>query len=180
VAPTDDLVRGYAQAMFAVAQAEDELEQVEGQLYAFASLLEREDRVRDALNDPALPVENKRGLIRDTLGERANPIALNLLAFLVEQGRARDIDRVIASMSEVAADSRRHALAEVRSAVPLDDRQRERLARALSDATGHEVEVRVTVDPSLLGGIVARVGDTIFDGSVRSRLDEAKQQMAGA
>jgi len=180
VAPTDDLVRGYAQAMFAVAQAEDELEQVEGQLYAFASLLEREDRLRDALNDPGLPIENKRGLIHDTLGERANPVALNLLGLLVEQGRGRDIDRVISALSEVAADSRSHALAEVRSAVPLDDGQRERLTRALSDATGREVEVRVTVDPSVLGGIVARVGDTIFDGSVRSRLDEAKQQMAGA
>lgn len=180
MAATDDLVRGYAQAMFAIAQAEGELEQVEGQLYAFATLLERDDRVRDALHDPGLPPENKRGLIRDALGERANSVALNLLGFLVDQGRARDIDRVIAAISEVAAGSRRHALAEVRSAVPLDDAQRERLARALSDATGHEVEVRVTVDPNVLGGIVARVGDAIFDGSVRSRLDEAKQQMARA
>jgi F-type H+-transporting ATPase subunit delta len=180
VAGSDDLVRGYAQALFAVARAEGELEQVETQLYAFAKLVGRDHRVRDALLDPALPADNKRGLIRDTLGERANPIAVNLLAFLVEQGRARELDRVIEAMAQVSAESRRHALAEVRSAVPLDDAQRERLARALSQATGHEVEVRVTVDPSLLGGIVARIGDTIIDGSVRSRLDEAKQQLAGA
>ena len=175
-----DLLRGYAEALFAVARAEGELEQVETQLYAFAKLLERNDRVRDALNDPQLPPENKRGLIRDMLGERANPIAVNLLGFLVEQGRGRDIDRVVQAMSEVAADSRRHALAEVRAAVPLDQGQRERLARALSAATGREVEVRVTVDPTVVGGVVARVGDTIFDGSVKSRLDEAKQQLAGA
>jgi len=180
VAGSDDLVRGYAEALFAVARAEGELEQVETQLYAFAKLLERNDRVRDALNDPQLPPENKRGLIRDMLGERANPIAVNLLGFLVEQGRGRDIDRVVQAMSEVAADSRRHALAEVRAAVPLDQGQRERLARALSAATGREVEVRVTVDPTVVGGVVARVGDTIFDGSVKSRLDEAKQQLAGA
>jgi F-type H+-transporting ATPase subunit delta len=180
VTDTDDLVRGYAEALFAVASAEGELEQVETQLYAFAKLLEREDRVRDALVDPQLPAENKRGLIRDTLGERANPIAVNLLGLLVEQGRAREIDRVVSAMSEVAADSRRHVLAEVRTAVPLDEAQRSRLAAALSEATGREVEVRVIVDPTVIGGLVARVGDTIIDGSVRSRLDEAKQQMAGA
>jgi len=104
VAGTDDLVRGYAEALFAVARAEGELEQVEGQLYAFAKLLETDDRVRDALIDPQLPVENKRGLIRDTLGERANPIVVNLLGFLVEQGRAREIDRVVGEMSAVAAE----------------------------------------------------------------------------
>lgn len=180
MAGSDDLVRGYAEALFAVARAEGELEQVETQLYAFAKLLERNDRVRDAFNDPQLPAENKRGMIRDMLGERANPIAVNLLGFLVEQGRGRDIERVVEAMSEVAADSRRHALAEVRVAVPLDQGQRDRLARALSAATGREVEVRVTVDPTVVGGVVARVGDTIFDGSLRSRLDEAKQQLAGA
>jgi F-type H+-transporting ATPase subunit delta len=179
VADNDELVRGYAQALFAVAEAEGELESVESQLYAFAKLLEQQDRLRDALNDPQLPLENKRGLIRDTLGERANPIAVNLLGLLIEQGRARDIDRVVNAMSEVAAKSRRHVLAEVRSAVPLDEAQRTRLGQALSQATGREVEVRVVVDPTVIGGLVARVGDEIFDGSLRSRLDDAKQQLAG-
>jgi F-type H+-transporting ATPase subunit delta len=82
-------------------------------------------------------------------------------------------------MSEVAAERRHHVLAEVRSAVPLDGAQRERLAQGLSRATGREVEVRVVVDPTVVGGIVARVGDEIFDGSLRSRLDDAKQQLAG-
>ena len=176
---TDELVRGYAQALFSVASAEDELEQVEAQLFSFAKLLERDDRVRDALADPQLPSENKRGLIRDALGERANPITVNLLGFLVEQGRSREIDRVVSAMAEVGAESRRHGLAEVRSAVPLDEDRRARLARALSDATGREIEVRVVVDPGVVGGIVARIGDEVFDGSVRSRLEDAKRQLAG-
>jgi len=163
--------------MFRVAEAEGELEAVEGQLYAFAKLLERETRVREALHDPALPAENKRGLIRDAIGERANPIALNLLGLLVEQGRARDIPRIVGQLALVAAERRAHALAEVRSAVPLDEEQRRRLAEALSKATGRQVEVKVVVDPSVVGGLVARVGDEIFDGSVRSRLDEAKQHL---
>jgi F-type H+-transporting ATPase subunit delta len=65
----------------------------------------------------------------------------------------------------------------VRAAVPLDDRVRERLAKALSDATGKQVEVKVIVDPNVLGGVVARIGDTVIDGSVRHRLDQLKERM---
>jgi F-type H+-transporting ATPase subunit delta len=174
-----ELSQGYAEALFAVAEAEGELDVVEEQLYAFAKLLEREGQVREALIDPSLPAENKRGLIRDTLGERANPIAVNMLGFLVEQGRGREIGRIVEALTEVAADRRRHALAEVRSAVPLDDRQRRRLAEALSKATGRQVEVKAVVDPSLIGGLVARIGDEVIDGSVRGRLEDAKQHLGG-
>ena len=177
MADKDALVRGYAEALFRIAEAEGELELVEGQLYAFAKLLEQQTRVREALIDPKLPAENKRGLIRDALGERANPNTVNLLGFLVEQGHARELARIVESLAEVSAEGRRGALAEVRSAVPLDERQRARLAEALSKATGRQVEVRVVVDPSVLGGVIARVGDEIFDGSVKSRLDEAKQHL---
>ncbi len=65
----------------------------------------------------------------------------------------------------------------MRSAVPLNDDQRKRLAEALGNATGKQVEVKVVVDPSVLGGIVAQVGDTVIDGSVRSRLDQLKQAL---
>jgi F-type H+-transporting ATPase subunit delta len=179
VAGRETVVRGYAEALFQVAEAEGELDAVEGQLYAFAKMLEKQTRVRDALTDPALPEENKRALIRDILGERANPIAVNLLAFLVEQGRGRELGTIVETLAEVAAERRQSAFAEVRSAVPLGATQRRRLAKALSEATGRKVELKVVVDPSVIGGVVARVGDEVFDGSVRSRLDEAKQHLVG-
>jgi len=176
----DDRIRGYAEAFYAVARAEGELDDVEAQLFAFATLIERDDRVRDALIDPALPAENKRGLIRDALGERANPVAVDLLGLLVDLGHGRDVDRVVETMAEVSAEGRSHALAEVRSAVPLDDERKRRLEEALSRATGRQVEVRVVIDPTVIGGLVARIGDEIFDGSVKSRLDDAKQQLVGS
>ena len=83
MADKDAIVRSYAEALFRVADAEGELDAVERRLFAFAELLERETRVRDALLDPSLPIENKRQLIADTLRERANPLAVNLLGFLV-------------------------------------------------------------------------------------------------
>jgi F0F1-type ATP synthase delta subunit len=89
VAGKDELIRSYAEALFRVADAEGELDAVERHLLAFARLLETEARVREALTDPALPIENKRALIEETLGERANPVAVRILVFLVELGRAR-------------------------------------------------------------------------------------------
>ena len=175
----DALVRSYAEALFRLAEAEGELDAVERQLFAFAALLERETRVRDALTDPSLPPENKKKLIADTLGERANPLALNLLGFVIELGRAREVGRIVEALAEVVAATRERAVAEVRTAMPLDEARATRLTAALSKAAGRPLEIRVIVDPDVLGGVVARVGDEIFDGSVRSRLVEAREQLTG-
>jgi F-type H+-transporting ATPase subunit delta len=179
VADKDALVRSYAEALFRMADAEGELDAVERRLFAFAELLERETRVRDALLDPSLPIENKRQLIADTLRERANPLAVNLLGFLVEQGRAREIGRIVEALAEAIAATRERAVAQVRSAVPLGEARAKKLAEALTKATGRPIEIRVIVDPSVLGGVVARVGDEVFDGSVRSRLIGAREQLTG-
>ena len=78
---------------------------------------------------------------------------------------------------ELAAAFRQHEVAEVRSAVPLDDEQQRRLADALSQATGKQVEVKVVVDEKVLGGLVATIGDTVIDGTVRHRLAELKERI---
>jgi F-type H+-transporting ATPase subunit delta len=179
VADKDELVRGYAEALFRVAAAEGELDAVERQLFGFSRLLETEPRVRDALTDPSLPVENKQALIADTLSDRANPHAVNMLRFLVEQGRARELGRIVDELAEVAAETRESTVAEVRSAVPLDATRVKKLTEALSRASGRTIEVRVVVDPGVVGGLVAKVGDEIFDGTVRSRLIDAREHLAG-
>jgi F-type H+-transporting ATPase subunit delta len=179
MAERDALVRGYAEALFAVAEAEGELAPVEDELYAFAKALESETKLREALTDPALPAENKKALVRDLLGERANPHTVNALGFLIDQGRTREIGRIAEDLVAVAAERRAHAVAEVRSAVPLDEAQRDRLAAALSRATGRQVEIQVVVDPTVVGGVVAKVGDEVFDGSIRTRLDEARDRLTG-
>ena len=76
-----------------------------------------------------------------------------------------------------AAAERKHEVAEVRSAVPLTKEQQDKLAKALSKSTGKQVEVKVVVDESVLGGLVARIGDTVIDGTVRHRLDQLREQM---
>lgn len=179
VAEKDALVGGYARALFEVAEAEGELPAVEDELFAFAKALQIRTELREALTDPGLPPENKKGVIRDLLGARANPHTVNILGFLVDQGRTRELGRIIEELVEVAAERRRHQLAEVRSAVPLDETRRKKLAAALSKATGRAIEVKVIVDPRVIGGIVAKVGDEVFDGTVRGRLLDARERLAG-
>lgn len=178
MAERETLIRGYAQALFAVAEAEGQLEQVEDELYRFGEAVEKQPKLREALTDPALPGERKKAAIEELLGTNSSPHTTGLLAFLVEQGRAKDLPRILQAMAELAAERRRKALAEVRTAVPLDAKRRDQLAKALSKATGKDIELKVLVDPTVIGGVVARVGDQVFDGSVRRKFELARQQLA--
>jgi F-type H+-transporting ATPase subunit delta len=173
----DRLIRGYADAMFAVAEAEGVLPAVEEELYGFARALEQNTELREALTDAALPAENKKALVGDLLGERVNPMTVTLLGFAIDAGQARALPKIVDALAERAAAERRHRVAEVRTAVPLSDEQRNRLAAALGEATNSQVDVKVVIDPSVVGGVVARVGDEVFDGSIRSRLVAAKQRL---
>jgi F-type H+-transporting ATPase subunit delta len=171
-------IRGYAQALFVVAEAEGVLDAVEDELFRFARALERETRLREVLTDPALPPERKKAVLTDVLGERVNPHTVNLLGFIVEQGRAKEVPAIADELAAVAAERRQAAVAEVRTAVPLDQEHRERLAEALQKATGKRIELKVVVDPAVIGGVVARVGDQVIDGSIRRRLELARERLS--
>src|ERR671918_183325 len=161
----NEAIRGYAQALFSVAEAEEVLDEVEDELFRFARTLERETDLRAALTDLHLPAERKRAVLEEVLGDRANPHTINLLAFVVESGRARELEAIVDELAQLAAERRESVVAEVRSALPLDATRRNRLARALEQATGKKIEMKVVVDPSIVGGVVARGGGQGIDGS---------------
>jgi F-type H+-transporting ATPase subunit delta len=167
-----DKAAAYATALVAVAEAEGDLAKVEDELFAFAKAAEQNPALREALTDEALPVDNRQALVRDILGPRANKTTVTLISFVIES--ARDLSKIADAVVQLAASSREHAVAEIRSAVPLTDKQRERLEKALSRATGRTIEAKVVIDPTVIGGVIARVDDLVFDGSVSSRLADAK------
>ncbi len=169
-----DRIDGYAAALFELAQAEGELSKVEREFYAIARSFTDSPELRDSLVDPKIPLERKRGIIDDLVGGRASGVTVNLLNLVVGQGRASDIPAIAERLAGRAAASAGKQVAEVRSAIELDDATVKRLAAALARATGHEVEVRTVIDPSVLGGIVARVGDTVIDGTVKRRLESLR------
>ncbi|MFP5375363.1 MAG: ATP synthase F1 subunit delta [Acidimicrobiia bacterium] len=166
----------YAAALFEVAKAEDALDTVEDELFRVARTFEANEELRSTLTDPAVPVERRLAIVDDLLGGAgASPLTSALVAFVVAAGRGRELPGIIDKLVERAAAERSEVVAEVRTAVPLDDRAKERLGAALSSATGKTVSVQAVVDPGVMGGVVARIGDTVFDGSVRHRLDQLKE-----
>jgi F-type H+-transporting ATPase subunit delta len=166
----------YASALFEVARAEGNLERVEAELYEIARTIERNDDLRSRLTDEAIPVDLRQGIVEDLLGSaNAQPVTKALVSFVVGAGRGRDLPTIIDRMVQRSAEERSEEVAQVRSAIPLDEDQIARLSRALSERTGKQVSVRVSVDPSILGGIVTQMGDTVIDGSIRYRLDQLKE-----
>jgi F-type H+-transporting ATPase subunit delta len=170
-----DRTDAYAAALLQVARAEGSLENVEDELFRVARTLEANDELRSTLTDPAIPVERRQAIVEDLLAGKASPITTALVSFVVGAGRGRDLPVIIDKLVADAAEERHEAVAEVRTAIPLTDDQQTRLAEALGRATGKRVSVKVVVDPSVLGGVVARVGDTVIDGTVRHRLEQLRE-----
>jgi len=171
---TDERSTAYATALFGVARSEGNLAEVEDELFRFARLLEGNDELRTTLTDPGLEVSRRQQIVEDLLGGKANPVTTSLVSMVVGTGRSRDLTSIIDELVQLSASEGNKELAEVRSAVALTDDQKTRLAAALGQATGKQVELKVIIDPSVLGGLVAQVGDTVIDGSVKTRLAQLK------
>jgi F-type H+-transporting ATPase subunit delta len=169
-----------AMAAFTGADKAGELDQVEGELFFLGTVVEQQSQVRSALTNPGLPVENKRALVADLLDGRVGRRTAALADLLVELHEGHDLDTVAKQWAEAAAARRNRVVAEVRSAVELDDQRRVRLAEALTRVLGKPVVLQVTIDEAILGSVVVRVGDELFDGSIRSRLEQAREALGVA
>jgi F-type H+-transporting ATPase subunit delta len=176
---SDDLIHGYAEALFRVVLAEGELDRVEDELFRFGKILESNHELKQALSDQTMERPRRAAILEDLIGDKVSPHTLGLLTFIVAQGRGRQLPQILDELSSIAAEARNSVVAEVRSAVPLDDKQRKELSGALSKATGKNVEVKVLVDPSVIGGVVAKIGDTVIDGTIKHRLEQLKEQVRG-
>ena len=173
-----DRVEAYSQAFLEIARAENQGGAIEDDLFRFARALEANDDLRMALADRTVPAERRIAVVEELMGGVALPVSVGLVSMVVGADRAGELpaDRrpIPGAVGRRATSTRSPRCA---AAVPLDERLRDRLAKALSHATGKEVEVKVVVDPNVLGGVVARIGDTVIDGSVRRRLDQLKERI---
>jgi F-type H+-transporting ATPase subunit delta len=172
-----DRIDAWAAALLEIAQAEDNVAEVEDELFRFSRIVEGNDDLRMALSNPGQPAERRAAIVDELLENRSLQMTRAIAAFVVGAGRGHDLPAIVTRFVELAAQSREHEVAEVRSAVALDDAQVQRLAQALSRATNKNIEVRVVVEPDLMGGIVATIGDTVIDGTVRHRLEQLKETL---
>jgi F-type H+-transporting ATPase subunit delta len=174
---SDQRIDGYARALFEIARAEGTIDEVEDELFRFARSYESSDTLRKALTDEMIPAGKRQAIVEDLLGGKATATTTQLVSMVVGSGRGRDLPAIIDKLVERASNSKQLEVAEVRCAVALTDDQQDRLRAALANATGKAVNLKVIVDPSVLGGIVATVGDSVIDGSVRSRVDQLKSRL---
>ncbi len=168
-------IDGYAAAVLAVADAEGDQSGLSDQLFQVTQAIEGSDELRDALTNPQIPFDRKKGLVDDVLGGRVSPVVVNIITMLVGNGRGADLTAIARRALDLAATKQQAVVAEVRSAIELDQATVDKLAAKLSAATGMKVQPQVIVDPKVVGGVVAKVGDTVFDGSVASRLQELRE-----
>lgn len=170
-------IDGYAAAILEVAKAEGELARVGDEMFRIARAFESSNELRDALTDPRLSVDRKKAIVDDLLGGKTSSLSVNLVNFVVGVGMSSDLPAIADKLAERAAAERNKVIAEVRTAIELDADTVERLGASLSRATGKDVEVKTVIDPSVVGGVVARVGDTVIDGSLSHRMQELRETL---
>jgi F-type H+-transporting ATPase subunit delta len=172
-----DRVKGYAAGFFEIARAEGQLERVQKELLQVAAAFRSSDELRDSLSNPQLPSDRKKAIVDGLLESRASELTVAFVNFVVGLGRASSLPVIVDELAETAAAAVSREVAEIRTAVDLDTATVERLVAALARKTGKKLEPKVIVDPSVVGGIVARVGDTVIDGSVQKRLTGLREAL---
>jgi len=171
--------RRYAKALFQLATEAGQVAQVRGDLDALAALLVASPELAGVLLQPLRPVAERRRVL-EAVAERMGAGALlrHFYQVLIAHRRLVDIEAIRAEFSRLADEQAGLRRAQVRTARPLTDSQLERLRRALAARIGQDVELEVEVDPELLGGLVAQVGDLLLDGSVRTQLRQLRSSLA--
>ena len=169
----------YARALLDVAVKEQvDLERVENELSQFADLFTQYPPLEKVLLNPAVPVPRKRAAVNDLLARAAfTPIVAKLLALLADRDRLVLVRDLLAAYRDRLLDHRRVVRAEVTTASPLDAPRAQAIQKGLATLTGRTVMLATKVDPSILGGLVARIGSTVYDGSVTRQLEKMRERL---
>ena len=168
--------RRYAEAVFDLASQAGSQDAWARDLDRLAELL-AVPLAAKALTSPAVPLERKLALV-DAEVPGLQPQARSLVRLLLHRERLEMVPEIAAAYREVLNRARGIATAQVTTAMPLDEAARAEVAARLARYTGQRVEIQATVDPSIMGGVIARIGDTLIDGSVRGRLEGLRRRLA--
>ena len=174
---SDARIQGYARALFEVARAAGTLDEVEDELFRCARSDESSEELRSTLTDEQIPAEKRQAIIEDLLGGKATSTTTQLVSMVVGSGRSRDLPAIVDQLVNRASQAKQLDVAEVRTAVALTGDQEARLKAALENATGKSLNIKTIVDPSVVGGVVATIGDDIIDDSVRTSIDQLKARL---
>jgi F-type H+-transporting ATPase subunit delta len=175
MARRDTAARRYAEAAFEIGRADGSLDAWERDLERLREALADAD-LRALVEHPAVAFGDKERVLRRVVGD-VSADALNLVLLMVRRGRPRAIARMTEHFASLVRRERGVALAGIRTALPLDDAQRGSVTERLAELTGDKIEINEVVDPGLIGGITVRIGDRLYDASVRSRLERLRARL---
>jgi len=176
MARRDTSARRYAEAAFEIARADGTIDAWERDMATLGETLGHQE-LRGLLQHPAIPFADKERVLRRVMGRGVAAVPINLVLLMVRRGRPGAIDRMIERFTELVRRHRGISLAEIRTALPLDDGQRAEVVARLRALTGSKIEIEETVDPDLIGGMAVRIGDQLYDASVRSRLERLRARL---
>ena len=155
-----------------------QLEELEDELFRFGRVVSGDPQLRDAMTNKAVPLGHRQALVRGLIEAKVSPPAVTLAVHALAS-RHRSVEAALEEYQKVAADRQERLVALVRSAIELTADQRDRLAAALAEQYGRNIHLNLLVDPDVLGGIRVELGDDVIDGTVASRLDDARRRIAG-
>jgi len=172
------VARRYARALADLGRESGNLDQMVEQLSAFGNAFSSSTELRNALESPLVALEAKRAIVTDLASQiGADPHTKNALLLLTDRRRIRILPAVAKLLREMNDARKGIVRAEVTTAVRLSEAYYEKLKTQLERMTGKRVVLDTREDPDLIGGVIARIGDTIIDGSLRARLDEMKSTL---
>ena len=172
---SDEKIQGYAQAILAVASAESNGTQIEDEIYRFSQVLQSSEELKSTLSDASIPSARRQQIVEDLLDGQVTQTTVALVSMVVAAGMGSDIKAIADKVVGLGAESRDKAVAEVYSVVDLSSDQQQRLAAALKSATGKDVEMKIIIDESVMGGLLVQIEDEVIDGTVRTRLKQLRE-----
>jgi F-type H+-transporting ATPase subunit delta len=174
------LAKRYAKALVEIGEEREALDAYGRDLTVLTEMVASSKDFREVLINPVFPKDDKKK-ITDSILEKlgTDPMVINFINLLIDRKRIDQLDGIEAAYRQRVDEIRGITRGEVASADPLDEAALDRVGKALSDISGKDVRLTARVDPSLIGGLVAKVGDKVFDGSIRSQLNELKESLRG-
>jgi F-type H+-transporting ATPase subunit delta len=174
------IARRYARALVSIGVEGNESELIAADLARFVAVLDQNGgMLRLALGNPGIPIEERRAVLQTVIGRLGlSPRAGNFLRLLLDKGRFGALGAILAQVQEMTDALSGQVRAKVRTATALSPGMEAEVQQALSAATGKTAILETAVDPSLIGGIVAQVGDKVYDASVRARLNSLYTTLA--
>ncbi|XID91150.1 F0F1 ATP synthase subunit delta [Paenibacillaceae bacterium WGS1546] len=174
------VAKRYAKALFQAARDKGLVAETETQLKLIVDVIEGNDDVRAFLVAPNITLETKKQTLYQAFGAEASPIVLNAVYLLIERGREGELAAVLEAYLQVAGEALGRTDAHVISPTPLSAEEQAKLADKFGALLGKKVRITNTVNPELIGGVTVRIGDTLYDGSLKGKLERLEKTLQTA